>query len=151
MLVWRKINRVYIKFRFSRRRWLRLRYSYCEGMCDRDPHRSAVLTRTLAKFVSVSRTIEENLLSHSILQRSEQNCKEICELAMQTKDAHLLISNACRHTLRTYVKQTTRCPLPRRHIDSILREESGYVHVCESLFNILKMTLSFFLKENLAS
>lgn len=29
----------------------------------------------LAKFVSVSRTIEENLLSHSILQRSEENCK----------------------------------------------------------------------------
>ena len=151
MLVRRKINRVYIKFRFSRRRWLRLRYSYCGGMCDRDPHRLAVLTRTLAKFVSVSRTIEENLLSHSILQRSEQNCKEICELAMQSKDAHLLISNGCRHTLRTYLKQTTRCPLPRRHIDSILREESGYVDVCESLFNILKMTLSFFLKENLAS
>ena len=70
---------------------------------------------------------------------------------MQSKDAHLLISDGCRHTLRTYLKQTTRCPLPRRHIDSILREESGYVDVCESLFNILKMTLSFFLKENLAS
>lgn len=119
MLVWRKINRVYIKFRFSRRRWLRLRYSYCEGMCDRDPQRLAVLTRTLAKFVSVSRTIEENLLSHSILQRSEQNCKEICQLAMQSKDAHLLISDGCRHTLRTYLKQTTRCPLPRRRIDAI--------------------------------
>ena len=63
----------------------------------------------------------------------------------------MLISDGCRHTLRTYQKQTTRCPLPRRHIDSILREESGYVDVCDSLFNILKMTLSFFLKENLAS
>lgn len=60
-------------FRFSRRR--RLRYFYCGGMCDRDPHPLVVLTRTLAKFVSVSRTIEENLLSHSILQRSEENCK----------------------------------------------------------------------------
>ena len=59
MLARRKINRVYIKFRFSRRR--RLRYFYCGGMCDRDPHPLAVLTRTLAKFVSVSRTIEENL------------------------------------------------------------------------------------------
>ena len=131
MLARRKINRVYIKFRFSRRR--RLRYFYCGGMCDRDPHPLAVLTRTLAKFVSVSRTIEENLLSHSILQRSEQNCKEICQLAMQSKDAHLLISDGCRHILSTYLKQTTRCPLPRRHIDSILREESEmYVKVCST-------------------
>ena len=81
-----------IKFRLSRRRWPRLRYFYCGGMYDHDPHLLAVLTRTLAKFVSVSRTIEENLLSHSILQRSEENCKEICELAMQSKHAHLLIS-----------------------------------------------------------
>ena len=131
MLARRKINRVYIKFRFSRRR--RLRYFYCGGMCDHDPHPLAVLTRTLAKFVSVSRTIEENLLSHSILQRSEQNCKEICQLAMQSKDAHLLISDGCRHILSTYLKQTTRCPLPRRHIDSILREESEmYVKVCST-------------------
>lgn len=141
MLVWRKINRVYIKFRFSRRRWLRLRYSYCGGMCDRDPHRLAVLTRTLAKFVSVSRTIEENLLSHSILQRSEENCKEICELAMQSKDAHLLISNGCRHTLRTYLKQTTRCPLPRRRIDAInfkrILPTCQLRRLCTSLFFII--------------
>lgn len=38
---------------------------------------------------------------------------------MQSKDAHLLISGRCRHTLRTYLKQTTRCPLPRRRIDAI--------------------------------
>lgn len=131
MLVGRKINRVYIKFRFSRRRWLRLRYSYCGGMCDRDPHRLAVLTRTLAKFVSVSRTIEENLLSHSILQRSEENRKEICELAMQRQRCHLLISGGCRHTLRTYLRQTTRCLLPRRRIDAI------------SLFDIIGDDLKF--------
>lgn len=129
MLVRRKINRVYIKFRFSRRRWLRLRYFYCGGICDRDPHCLAVLTRTLAKFVSVSRTIEENLLSHSILQRSEENCKEICELATQSKDAHLLISCGCRHTLRTYLRQTTHCLLPRRRIDAINFE------MCTSLFD----------------
>lgn len=46
-----------------------------DGMCDyycfqdRRPH---VLTRTLARFVSVSRTMEENLFSHSISSTTEK-------------------------------------------------------------------------------
>ena len=56
---------------------IKLNWRYCKGMCDQSTHKTDQnrnqLTRTLAKFVSVSRTIEENLSSHSIARRSDKN------------------------------------------------------------------------------